>query len=199
MANKKSVRTIVQDNYLRLVRQTAISEALAAGSRVGQRTVNRAKKGQNLTLDSLDGLAAHFGLQGWQLAVPAADGTDNNPPHVPFIATAAGNAQSLGMRLKARLKELSMSVQELSEAVDVSIQTLHQLIRDPQRGMHSKNAGKIAHVLKINERWLVTGEGQKEPQTVNEAEAALLDDFRCLEPKLQESICFLIKSARANS
>lgn len=99
---------------------------------------------------------------------------------------------SVGERVKSRLDDLEMSVQQLADAVGMTFQNIHLLIRDPQRGLHSENAAKIAQVLKVNERWLVMGLGPKlRTDARNDEEVELLDNFRQLSPELQKALILM--------
>lgn len=104
---------------------------------------------------------------------------------------------SVGERLKSRIDELGISVQALADAVGITIQAIHLVIRDPNAGMHSETAGKIAQHLGVNERWLVSGLGQKlRTDALKDHEVEMLETFRKLTPELQRAIVLMAKNMR---
>ena len=84
MVKSQSPERILALNLAQLMAHSADlkSEAKIAAaakiSKISQRTVNRARNGAQVRLESLAGLAEAFGLAPWQLLVPGLDPA--NPP-----------------------------------------------------------------------------------------------------------------------
>jgi transcriptional regulator with XRE-family HTH domain len=77
------------------------SEAkVAKAGGLSQRTVNRARNGLQVRLESLSGLSRAFGLAPWQLLVPGLD--PSNPP----ILSLTPEEKALYERLRAAAKNL---------------------------------------------------------------------------------------------
>lgn len=99
----KSPETILSDNIKRLMDAhiSLNSEAkVAKAGGISQRTVNRARNGLQVKLDSLHGLAKAFGLSPWQLLVPALD-----PANPPILAMSK-EEKALYSRLQAAAKAI---------------------------------------------------------------------------------------------
>lgn len=75
-------RKILAENVKRLKESRKVSEQnIADRGGPSQRTVNRAKNGENVTLENLDKIANYFRIPAWQLLVPGMDiGTGINSP-----------------------------------------------------------------------------------------------------------------------
>ena len=96
---------VLAENLIRLMGNSIglNSEAkVAKAGKLGQRTVNRAKNGKQVKLESLKGLAAAFDLSPWQLLVPDLD--PNNPP----ILAMTDDEKALYKRLQSAAKAFSV-------------------------------------------------------------------------------------------
>lgn len=96
---------VLAENLIRLMGNSIDlnSEAkVAKAGKLGQRTVNRAKNGKQVKLESLKGLAAAFDLSPWQLLVPDLD--PNNPP----ILAMTDDEKALYKRLQSATKAFSV-------------------------------------------------------------------------------------------
>lgn len=74
---------MVAENIRVLKKHSGLSNIkLAAKCGVSEGTINRAMSGKTASqIDSIESIAAAFGLHGWQLMIP---GLDPNQPHVIY-------------------------------------------------------------------------------------------------------------------
>lgn len=75
--------------------------AAAKVAKISQRTVNRARNGAQVRLESLAGLAEAFGLAPWQLLVPGLD-----PANPPILALSQ-EEKALYKRLQDAAKAIN--------------------------------------------------------------------------------------------
>ncbi len=66
----------------------------------------------------------------------------------------------LGERLNSAMKARGVSITALSLAVGMSYQGIRKIVRQETKEMAASNCDKISAFLKINSKWLSTGEGQ---------------------------------------
>lgn len=100
----KSPEKVLAENLARLMSHypSLSSEAkIAKSGKLSQRTVNRARNGRQVKLESLKGLADAFEMAPWQLLVPGLDPA--NPP----ILALTDEEKALYKRLADAAKSFS--------------------------------------------------------------------------------------------
>jgi transcriptional regulator with XRE-family HTH domain len=82
---KKTIEEVVAENLTRLRAFTGVSQERLAGNDMSQSTVGRILTGSvSAGIDTIEVLAARFGLKPWQLLVPGLDPT--NPPKLADLS-----------------------------------------------------------------------------------------------------------------
>lgn len=102
--NQRCPEKVLAENLIRLMKRypdLSSEEKVAKAGKIGQRTVNRAKKGNQIKLDSLKGIADAFDLAPWQLLVPELD--PDNPP----ILALTSEEKALYRRLQGAAKAIN--------------------------------------------------------------------------------------------
>jgi transcriptional regulator with XRE-family HTH domain len=101
---------------------------------------------------------------------------------------------SADARLKMRLTQFRMSPQELSGVIGLSVHAIHQLILDPNRGVQSESAAKLAQALNVIDQWQVAGRGAMEtPPSLKVDEAQFMPNFRKLDPDVRSTVSLFVK------
>lgn len=89
-------------------------------------------------------------------------------------------SKTVGIRVKARRKELSLTQTQLGSLCGLSQQTIQNI--ESGRNRSSGNLVPLADALQVRPQWLESGEGPM-LDTISPDERELLEEYRQLEPE----------------
>lgn len=97
-----------------------------------------------------------------------------------------------GERVKLAREERGLNLTELAHACDISVATLHDIESGKTKRPRGDTLVAIARELRVSEKWLITGRGDKQMVVPSVQELELLADFRALDGTQKEVVAEMI-------